>query len=293
MQFIGKMLLALVLCVGMLALRVPESAITLHAQTRTTAQTGRPPTVAATSHGIRISLSISQQEYPRNALARFTVTVKNVSHANRYLQDFQPDRGGPYSPHILMRTSTGRLIYEEDLSAFLAPSPGDLGGNYVLHPGDTLTRPIRFVLEASQVQAVTRVADGYTAFSSRPGTPTPPRSAWAAHLWHISSPWVHLTLINEAAPTVIVSRTKQRIHVTVRPPWSTTGSMFYMDSARCWTGPGTMSINQHVPWMRARNNTFSSSLYGHCPSKQPWRVVAGWPNRPVAFVSSADAATIK
>lgn len=250
-------------------------------------------TVAAVSHGVRVTLTIPRQDYPLDALARFTVTLQNVSHVNRYIQDFQPDWGGPYSPHILMRTDAGKLIYEEDLSTFLAPSPGDLGTNYVLHPGETLTRHIRFVLQAANVQAVTRVANGYTAFQYGPGTPTPPRSAWATHLWHIASPWVHLNLTQDQAPRVGVTRTGNQLHVTVAAPWPTSGSMFYMDSARCWTGKGTMSTPQHVPWTRAQGNQFTTTLTPHCPSKQPWHAVVGWPDHRVTFISYADAATIK
>src|SRR5947209_8254084 len=112
------------------------------------ASSDQPMTVATVSHGIRVSLTIPATSYPLHALARFSVRVQNVSHVNRYLQDFQPDWGGPYSPHILMRDDAGRLFYEEELSQFLAPSPGNLGDNYVLHPGETLTRQVRFVLQA-------------------------------------------------------------------------------------------------------------------------------------------------
>src|SRR5947209_16537598 len=73
------------------------------------------------------------------------------------------------------RTAAGPLVYEEELSSFLAPTPGSSADNYSLRPGATLTRHIRFVLEAGQVQAVEKVFDGYTSFSPRPGTPIPPR----------------------------------------------------------------------------------------------------------------------
>lgn len=267
------------------------ASLSLHG-TLASASPDQPITATAVSHGVRVSLSIPNRQCSLHALARFTVSVQNVSHSNRYLQDFQPDWGGPYSPHILMRSDGGRFFYEEDLSSFLAPSPGELDDNYVLQPGHARTWHVRFVLQGDNVQAVTRIADGYTAFSYRPGTPTPPRSAWAKDLWHIASPWVHLSLTREPAPAVRVTRSGSHIHVTVQVPWPASGPMFYMDSARCWTGKGTMSTPQDVPWRRARGHQFTGTLTSHCPSRQPWHAVVGWSNHRVAFISYANVATI-
>jgi hypothetical protein len=256
------------------------------------AQSNPPIMASAVSHGVHISLLIPRQTYPKDALVRFTVTLQNVSHFNRYLQDWPPDWGGRYSPHIVMRTAGGHLVYEEELSSFLAPTPGSSGGNYVLRPGATLTRHIRFVLEAGQVQAVEKVFDGYTSFSSRPGTPTPPRSKWATHQWKVATPFVPLTLTSELAPVVTVSRTGGRVHLVARSRVAVSSSPLFMDSLRCWTGRSTMWTSQHVPWTRARGDRFSSPVDHHCPSLQPWHAVIGWPNHRVAFISYADVARI-
>jgi hypothetical protein len=256
------------------------------------AQSSAPITVGAVSHGVRISLLIPRRSYPQDALVQFTVTLQNISQRDRYLQDWPPDWGGRYSPHILMRTAGGRLVYEEELSSFLAPTPGGFGSNYILRPGATLRRHIRFVLEAGQVQAVEKVFDGYTSFSSRPGTPTPPRSQWATHQWRVVTPFVPLTLTHEPAPVVAVSRTGGWVLLAARSRVAVSGSPLFMDSIRCWTGPSMMWTNQHVPWTPARGNRFSNSFERHCPSPQPWHAVIGWPNHRVAFISYADVGTI-
>lgn len=248
-------------------------------------------TATSVSHGVRITLTVPRHRYVYDGLERFTVTITNVSHARRYLQDFQPDWGGPYSPHILMRTHAGRLVYEEELSSFLAPNPGTLGANYILQPGASRTWHIQFVLQGEDIRAVSRVADGYTAFTGPPGSL--PRSAWAHHLWHISSPWIHLALRAEKAPSVTITRTGTRLHVAVHAPWKASGPMFYMDSSRCWTGHGTMSSPQHVPWTPAAGPGFTTSLTAHCPSRQPWHAVVGWSNHRVLLISYADAARIR
>lgn len=257
------------------------------------AQSGIPIMVSAVSHGVRISLLIPRQSYPQDALAQFTVTLQNVSQRDRYLQDWPPDWGGQYSPHILMRTAGGRLVYEEELSTFLAPTPGSYGSNYILHPSAILRRHIRFVLEAGQVQAVEKVFDGYTSFSSRPGTPTPPRPTWARHQWRVTTPFVALTVTREPAPVVAVFRSGGRVHLAARTRVSVPGSPLFMDSVRCWTGPSTMWTSQHVPWTRARGNRFSSPVKQHCSSPQPWHAVIGWPNHRVAFISYADVRKIR
>lgn len=265
------------------SLSIPQSAA---------AQNDGPVTAETVSHGVRVFLFIPRRVYPRDALVQFTVTLQNVSHQDRYLQDWPPDWGGPYSPHILMRTARGRLVYEEALSSFLAPTPGTLADNYVLHPGATLTRLVRFVLQAPQVQAVEKVFDGHpaeglghTSFSARAGTPTPPGSRWAQHQWRITTPFVPLTLTDEPAPAVSVSRSRGRVQVLVRPAGPVAGPPYFMDSIRCWTGPSTMWVNQHVDWTAAWDNRFSSPIDQHCPSRQPWHAVIGWPDHRVAFIS--------
>jgi hypothetical protein len=256
------------------------------------AQSDGPATVASVSHGIRIVLTVPKQVYPKDALAKFTVTVQNVSQSNRYLQDVPPDWDGPYSPHILMRTSTGSYIYEEQLSEFLAPTPGTLAGDYVLRPGESVTRDVRFVLGGADVRAVARAADGYTSLVNKPGTPTPPASARARHLWHVASPWLRLALTHEAAPIVKVTRGGNHLHITATAPWATSGPMLYMDSARCWYHGSVMGVNQHVSWTDAQQGQFISVLSPHCPSAQPWRAVIGWSDHRVAEVSYGNASAI-
>ncbi len=259
---------------------------------RVDAQSSTPITVSAVSHGVRIALLIPRHVYPRDALVQFTVTLQNISRRDRYLQDWPPDWGGRYSPHVRMRTAGGRLVYEEELSSFVAPTPGSSGGNYILRPGATLTRHIRFVLEAGQVQAVEKVFDGYTSFSSRPGTPTPARSTWATHQWQVATPFVRLSLTGEPAPVIAVSHIGGRVHLVARSPVAVSGSPLFMDSIRCWTSHSTMWTSQHVPWTTARGNRFSSSVDRHCPSPQPWHAVIGWPDHRVAFISYTDVGKI-
>lgn len=250
------------------------------------AKAGSPLIAVATSHGVRITLRIPRQAYVWDALVRFTVTLTNVSHARRYVQDFQPDWGGPYSPHIVMRTGAGRMIYEENLSRFLAPTGGTLGRNYVLLPGAGLTRHVRFVLQGGEVRAVSRIADGYTAY---PGpSDAVPRTTWAHHLWRIASPWVHLSLRNESAPKAVVTRAADHIHVSVRAPWPTSGRLFYMDSARC----GGTAVKQHIAWTRAQGSRFTASMTPGCATRQPLHAVAGWLGHRVLFLSYPDAARI-
>jgi hypothetical protein len=249
--------------------------------------------VAAVSYGVRISLVIPRHTYPRDALVQFTVTLQNVSHQNRYLQDRQPDWGGPYSPHIIMRTPGGTLAYEEDLATFLSPTAGDMAGNYILRPGHSLTRHVRFVLEAGQVQAVMRVLGGYSGFSARPGTPMPDPSQFAHHMWRITTPFVSLKLTNEPAPSISIHRAGIELIARVRSAVPATGPALFMDSIRCWTGRSTMWSQGHQPWTATRDDLFATTTYSHCPSRQPWHAVVGWPNHRVTFIDIPNVASVK
>jgi hypothetical protein len=257
------------------------------------AQTRGPLTVVGVSHGVSISLVIPRRSYPRDALVQFTVTIRNVSRRTLFLQDWPPDWGGSFSPHILMRTRRGKLVYEEQLSTFLAPTPGTLAPNYVLRPRQALTRRVRFVLQAGQVQAIARVADGYTAYSAPPGAPPPQPSLFARQLWRVTTPFTWLTLTKEPPPAVSVSRSRTRIYARVHAASPLSGDPLYMDSINCWTGKGTMWTNQDIPWKVAHGDAFSTPIYPHCPSRQPWKAVVGWPNHRVAFVNIPDVSRVK
>jgi len=256
------------------------------------AQPARKPfEVAGIAHGVRISLTLARHSYPRDALITATITLRNVSRDDRYLPDWPPNWGGPHSPHIRMRTTAGRLIYQEQLSDFLTPTPGSTADTSILRPGASLTRHVRFVLQAEQVQAVALVADGYTAFSAnRAGTPTVPHFRLAQGQWHITSPFVTVALSGERRPVLTVTRLRTRIHLTVRPPWTVHGAPFFMDSSYCAFGGSGGFTDQQLPWTVMRGDQVTMKLNPQCRTPQRWRLVVGWPDHRVAYFDSRQPA---
>lgn len=256
---------------------------------------GKPFEVAGVSHGVRISLTLPRHSYPRDALITATITLHNVSRDDRYLPDWPPNWGGPHSPHIRMRTTASRLIYQEQLSDFLTPTPGSSSDTYILRPGASLTRHVRFVLQAEQVQAVALVADGYTSFSTnRAGTPTVPDFRLAQGQCHVTSPFATVALTAEPPPALTVTRLGPRrgasIHLTVRPPWSVHGAPFFMDSSYCATGASMGFTDQQLPWTVMRGDQVTMKLNPQCRTPQRWRLVVGWPDHRVAYFDSRHPA---
>jgi hypothetical protein len=213
-----------------------------------------------------------------------TITVRNVGRVDRFLPDWPPNWGGPFSPHVRMRTAAGRLVYQEELSTFLTPTPGSAPTTYILRPGRSLTRHVRFVLQAGRVQAVDRVADGYIALSSGPGTSPPPRFKWASHVWKVTSPFLSVSLTGESPPAVRVVRRGGIVVAIFTPPRVAIGRPFYMDSTYCSTGPSGGWSSQHLPWTIAPHNWISVPVYPYCKQRQWWHAVIGWPDHAVAFV---------
>ena len=256
---------------------------------------GKPFEVAGIAHGVRIFLTLARHSYPRDALITATITLRNVSREDRYLPDWPPNWGGPHSPHIRMRTTAGRLIYQEQLSAFLTPTPGSLSDTYILRPGASLTRHVRFVLQAEQVQAVALVADGYTSYSTnRAGVPTVPAFRLAQGQWHITSPFTTVALSSEPAPLLTVTRLGprqgMRIHLTVRPPWKVHGAPYFMDSSYCGFGGSGGFTDQQLPWTVMRGDQVTMKLNPQCRTPQRWRLVVGWPDHRVAYFDSRHPA---
>lgn len=253
----------------------------------------KPFAVAGIAHGVRISLTLARHSYPRDALITATVTLHNVSRDDRYLPDWPPNWGGPHSPHIRMRTTGGRLIYQEQLSAFLTPTPGSTSDTYILRPGASLTRHVRFVLQAEQVQAVALVADGYTSFSTnRAGKPIVPAFRLVQGQWHITSPFATVALTAEPPPALTVTRPRRgtSIQLRVRPSWRVHGAPFFMDSSYCATGANTGFTDQQLPWTVMRGDRVTMKLNPQCRTPQRWRLVVGWPDHRVAYFDSRHPA---
>lgn len=234
--------------------------------------------VSGTSHGIHVSLTFPRSRYPMNALLLATITVTNVGKLDRYLPDWPPDWGGEFSPHLRMRTPGGRLVYEEELSTFVTPTPGSMPDTYILHPGRTLTRHVRFVLQAPQLQAIVLVANGY--ISAR-GSIRP--SAMASRVWHIPTAFGAIKLMREPPPTVKLTHTPLMATATFRPQPGVRGPAYFMDSSYCSTGNGGWT-DQNIPWTVARTNHISLHYYRYCTTKQWLHAVIGWPDHAVAYV---------
>ena len=258
---------------------------------------GTPLEVAAISHGVRISLTLARHSYPRDALITATITLRNMSRENRYLPDWPPNWGGPHSPHVRMRTAGGRLIYQEQLSAFLTPTPGSAADTYILRPGASLTRHVRFVLQAEQVQAVALVANGYTSYSSNgAGTPTVPNFRLAQGQWHITGPFTTVALTAEPPPVLTVTRPGPHhgasIQLRVRPPWNGHGAPFFMDSSYCAFNADVGFTDQQLSWTVMRGDRVTMKFNPRCRTPQRWRLVVGWPDHRVAYFDSTGPAAL-
>jgi hypothetical protein len=99
---------------------------------------GGPITMWATGGGMRLSLTVPRRIYPRNALARVTIRVQNVStHVVTYLS---PGDGlpGVSAPQVQALDRLGRVVFPPVQNE--APAiPGPASFWVLLHPGGSRT----------------------------------------------------------------------------------------------------------------------------------------------------------
>ncbi len=216
------------------------------------------PHAQIVSHGIELTLMVPHAAYPRDALVRVSIVLRNVSHHKIWLEGGGPESPGKSFPQVEVLDDAGVIVYPPALPRYFPPrGPGPFpvpvsrGHQIVEHPYVALrgsylvaTVPVlkngRFLGSATEV-TTPRAHVGLTASDAPQGHPAAP-------------PGGPVTAMIE------------------RPSWAH-GKLVYEDAALY----GGTDFVQHIDWTRG-----GDVVTAGCSPLQEWDVVAGWPNHSVA-----------
>jgi hypothetical protein len=226
--------------------------------------------VSAASHGIRLTLRLSNRIYPRNALVRATVVVQNVSRKRAWV---------PYSaecltwnPGLVVMDGTGKELYPPGLKSFLPPPcPPPVPNGRPLDPGKSLTAHLYAVLRARYLHAR---LDYYRTLNRRPGS-----------VLSVQTPSIRVPPLAAAdPPPASLTGAPGSAVLQVSPPPGVHGPPLYEDSAACPytsdTGMQGTQYQQTLFWLRSADATITPD----CSPIIEWHVVAGWLNHSVVSV---------
>jgi hypothetical protein len=235
--------------------------------------------VSVTVRGVTLSLFVPRRTYPRNALVRMTVRVKNGSRDSMTVQSSACRADGP-SPAVRVLDAHGRVVFppalpEPPLGDFPCPVPPPP----LLLPGHVATRQFYVILRANRVRAVvTSDVDGEL---KTPLVPIRLLSAPSPHLRLSTSPWLHADVVGATG------RGK--------------GRLYYTDWYTCVTKYGTRAAGQQftvslpgetggvlptltglvMDWTRVSGTRIRPG----CPHPLQWHVAAGWLGQPIASLT--------
>jgi hypothetical protein len=222
--------------------------------------------VSSVSHGLRITLSLPCCSWPRNALVRASVTVRNLTARDVLISQRGTALG--VQPVDARRRPAGepfgRLGHIMSGSGpYLPPLP--------LHPGKSLRAVFYGVLSSSRLQANVQISDRFAV--------------------DVRGPVARLTLEAGSPPTYTLVSSPE-VYADVKPATPATGPLLYETVDSSCHGPGfSESTGGGIGWLQAPGGRLAPiwpqgpSWHGTCTRNYHWEVLAGWVGQPVVHIN--------
>lgn len=212
---------------------------------------------------LKLTLAVPRRSYPRNALARVQVTLRNVTdHDVGYLR---PGVGpiGYAAPQAEVLNAAGKIVFPPAMP-YMPALPGPAPFLESLHPGGTLSESEFIVVRGARIRATQRFAPRMTSNVNRP-------------LNTLSTRPILIRLTSEPAPKLSLhgDPTDPVLDVT-RPP-NVAGPMLRLSYAGCGEEPSGPVYSYTDIWI-----TSKLRLTPGCSPLLGWYVRVAWLNHPVA-----------
>jgi len=212
--------------------------------------------VSTTAHGITLTLVVPIRVFPRNALVRFTVRVRNVSHHTVLT------RLGPEcienSPYIEVLDDSGNATSQFPPNAEAPPCPIFFG--QPLLSGHSVTQHVLAIVNGTSVRAVLPVGRKLEQ--------------------QVVTPDVTVGLTENATQAVIIHRSIGAPFAVVARPATAHGPLYVEDSTYCGTATAGASLSANLIWHHVKGD----HVYSGCAGPQQWHGFAGYLNFPVVSI---------
>ena len=242
------------------------AAMLLTAVSTTSAATppGQKTVISTVSHGVKLTLMVPRRVYPRNALVRVVVTLRNLSQQDVQISGQGMFCCGQYSLGAVVRDTSGQILYASDRRETpLGPGLSPL----TVAPRHSMSQRVFLVLRADRVQGVVQVQKG-SDYST------------------VQTPIVTVRLVTERGPRVILhAAVADQVTATIRPPTHMKGYLYYLGSYLCGKSDLPAGLPSFAePFQLSLHRTLTADCsYAGTPVSS-WYVLAGWLNHPVVAI---------
>ncbi len=213
-------------------------------------------TVSTTAHGITLTLVVPSRIFPRSALVRFAVRVRNVSHHTVLT------RLGPQcidtSPSIEVLDGSGNVTSQFPPNADLPPCPIPFGEP--LLRGQSVTQQVLAIVNGASVRAVLPVGRRLAQ--------------------QVVTPKVAVGVTESVPQTVVVGQTTGNPFAVVPRPATAHGPLYVKDSTYCGAATGWARLSANLFWHHVKGDR----VYSGCAGPQQWHGFAGYLNSPVVSI---------
>ncbi len=208
---------------------------------------------------VRLSLSVPASTYPRNALVRVTVRLRNISAHPIHLN---PPDCGTRSISVDVLNAAGRILYPPILAGTPLPNCGvTTGPGRSVAPGQTLTITELVVLRGWRVQARADITEAGTILGA------PER-----------------VTLTRADPPVVAVHTQPDLHADLTRPARARGPLWYFAWGRCRSGESGQSMTGMLDWRSAAGTRLPAAVPQGCTGSPEWHALAGWVGHTVAHI---------
>jgi len=215
--------------------------------------------VSTVSQGIKLTLIVPHKTYPRNALARVTVTARNVTRRPVRITSLDCGTGNPY---VDLSDGHENITQLPTFTRFLAPpcpvpaptSFRSLGAGHSLQ-----WRP--YVIMTG------RVIEATITLGKPPGSR------------QVSTPAIVLRLTDGKTLEVRLHRSGGWVFADIQPVGPIQGPLRYIESVRCPVNDGYQVVTEYT-WRVADGERVTPG----CGPVSEWHVIAGWLDQPVATI---------
>lgn len=223
------------------------------------------------THGLQISLTLPSRTYPEGALIRAKMVVRNVSRHTILLGRLTCRQ----NPGIVVTDEAGNVDFPPALPGLAMFPCGPLLQPRPLRPGRKITRSEYVVLRAPHLQVQVDIA-----LHAQVGPFTPP-------IKHIMGPAFTASLFPAPSPAVTMHVEQIGVSADLAPPAGVTGPYLYQEYWGYKTPDG--GVNERYSstqiWTLRQSLHLAPSWSGEYSQDSWWRVVAGWLNHPVAYIT--------
>jgi len=203
---------------------------------------------------VKLTLIVPKRTYPRNALVRVTIRMKNASHRAVMLQGACGYTGG-----VQVINNSGQAVYSPPNLILLPGAPPITGcAPYTLpfDPGQQVTERPYLVLAGTRIQAWD-IVNGKTL-------------------------WVAMRVrLTTATPPTVTLHQSPTVSATIHPIGPVSGHLYFI----AWTGCDSTPLASGSSFLSfAWRPSAGATLFPQCSDPTEWHALAGWLDQPMAHI---------